>query len=118
LAPSSTQSLKLKATILFFFVLVYIGEWAALPFYINPEPPEVSCCAKTKEAANTPCQKPPKDCNTTTCCVNCPLCYVMTVPGVSMPGQWNDIIKKEFSLYLSHYDFTFFATSWKPPNVG
>lgn len=108
--------LRLKAFILSLTLLVYITELAALPLYITPAPAPAkeNCCARKK--ANVPCKKPTQDCNTTNCCVNCPLCYVMTISGFAMPAKLSGTVKKEYPHYLSNYVFKYYSTAWKPPN--
>jgi hypothetical protein len=75
--------------------------------------------ASSCKKANTPCGKPAKKCNNemADCCVNCPLCYVMIMPGAAMPAKSPGIVKKEYSPYLSSYVYIHCATSWKPPDA-
>jgi hypothetical protein len=102
---------------------VYIAEWAALPFYLQPKPVVAAaapkkCCAKKKQTGELPCQQPSKDCNTGSCCANCPIGHAATLTAMHLLSGQDNIIKKEYSLYRSHYFYTYYATSWKPPNVG
>jgi hypothetical protein len=111
---------------------VYIMELAALPVYCMPDRKEESGCARKAESsctsktvsagarktADAPCKKPTSDCNNSTanCCVNCPLCYMMTMPGLGWGGRSLVNVKKEYALYQSHYIFIYCSTTWKPPN--
>ena len=116
--------LKFKATILFFCLMVYIMELAALPVYCMPIEKAASTCAGKTESscssktAESPCKKPAKEgcSNTSDCCLNCPLCYVMTIAGVAMPGKSSGAVKKEYPHYQSNYIFIYCSTTWKPPN--
>lgn len=95
-------------------------ELAALPVYCMPVPKKESSCASkcTRKTASTPCKKPAKDNEMANCCVNCPLCYVTTVASALMPGKTSGIVKRQYPRYQSNYLFTYYATSWKPPDVG
>lgn len=118
-ANKAGRFLKFKAFIVSFCFLVYIMELAALPVYCMPVPEKKSDCASscTRKAADSPCKKPPKDCsNTSNCCVNCPLCYVMTITSAAMPGKSSGTVKREYPHYQSNYLFIYYTTAWKPPN--
>lgn len=129
----TSSLLKFKATILFFCLMVYIMELAALPVYCMPVQKEKSACTRKTESPcirkteracarktnDSPCKKPVSDCNNSTanCCLNCPLCYVVTMPGDVLDGELPDPVNKEYSLYQSNYLFIYCSTTWKPPNA-
>lgn len=92
-----------------------------MPFYLQPKPVAVAetpgkCCARKQQAGELPCQQPSKDCNTGSCCTHCPIGAAATLTALQLPVNQEDNSKKEYSRYLSHYFYTYFATSWKPPN--
>jgi hypothetical protein len=127
------QLFKLKAYILSICILVYAFELAALPVICGPVPKPVSkCSGKAKgcprstgsscssKKAESPCKKSSKpDCqNTAACCINnCPLFYVMTMPGSSMPGNTSGVIKTIYPHYRPSYLFLYASAAWKPPDV-
>ncbi|MBO9566457.1 MAG: hypothetical protein J7621_27025 [Niastella sp.] len=115
--------MKLRATILLLFLIVYIAEWVAVPFYLQAKQvvaatvPPKKCCARKQQTGELPCQQPSKDCNTGSCCPSCPLGYVATLTAEHLPFGQDNTIRKEYSLYRAHYFYTYYATSWKPPNA-
>lgn len=115
--------LKCKAFILFLGLVLYAAEFIALPASIGAVPAKNMCCGnKTIKTAHRscakqqqPCDKQQKDCNTAGC-LNCPLCYVVTMPAAVLPEKPCGTIKTEYSLFRSHYLFIYYSTAWKPPN--
>jgi hypothetical protein len=75
------------------------------------------CCQHAKKEGGQ-CPQPSKERNAKTdCCMNCPLCYVMLLPAVAGLAA----IKPDKRLYVSFessYQYTFYCSSWKPPNQG
>ena len=127
------QLFKLQAYILSLCILVYAFELAALPVICGPVPKPVSkCSGKTQRSlrsagsacngkkAESPCKKPSKpDCQKTTdCCINnCPLFYVMTIPGTAISYNWFGVIKTKYPNHQSGYLYLYTSSAWKPPNV-
>ncbi|MFD2887798.1 hypothetical protein [Chitinophaga cymbidii] len=110
-----------KAIILFFCLSSYITELAALAAYCLPVSEKVSPYA-AKRRCSSACGKPEQEEKDKTesqrdCYLNCPLCYVMTLTSVALPGKVSTLAKREYTLYSSSYIFIFCSTTWKPPNV-
>lgn len=115
--------LKFNASIFLLCLLVYIFELAVVPAYCQPEPKKESQCNRSQtsncsgKASNSSCPKPAEEkCNTTDCCLNCPLCYLMLVPATTMPGEISSPAKKMYNHYSPSYFFIYYAGIWKPPN--
>jgi hypothetical protein len=97
-------------------------ELVALPVSISALTVKSMCCSKMAKTEGqsckkqSPCKKQQKDCNSTSCCLNCPLCYMvtMTVNDESIK-PWGTV-KKEYPAFESNYLFTYYSTAWKPPN--
>jgi hypothetical protein len=94
-----------------------MSELVALPVSINNAPEkEMSCGSTCGKMAHKPCKKQQKDCNDTSYCLNCPLCYTMTMPVTAASVKPPAAVKKEYPAYQSNYLFIYYSTVWRPPN--
>jgi len=100
-----------------------MAELVALPASITVTPAKTVCCGSNMIKAAQPsckkarpCKKQQKDCNADTCCINCPLCYAVTMPVTAEAGKLSGALKKEYPAFQSSYLFIYYSTSWKPPN--
>src|SRR5882724_4612515 len=110
--------LKVKAFILSLCLLVYMTELVALPVAINTSPSKGICCAgKMSRMEHHPCKKPQRDCNMPNCSLDCPLCYVMTMPVETLSQKLVSGLKKDYPAFQPGYIFQYSATVWKPPNA-
>jgi hypothetical protein len=134
-SPTKLNRLSgIKAYILPFCILIYALELTALPVLCGPAAlPESnyrskansSCQRKTagscsKKMTDSPCNQSSRSGakNTADCCINnCPLCYVMTIPGISLPVKSFWVVEKAYPHYQSNYLFLYSSTSWKPPDA-
>ena len=129
LDSSFKPPLKFSATILLTCLLVYLLEMVALTAFCHPASSthkEASCKKKSattchQVSENGHCKKDPPgkntDCNTTNCCMNCPLTYVATLGLHHLPGKKESGSGKiEYELYRSYYNYLYYAYSWKPPD--
>jgi len=111
-------------------MVVYVAELIALPVSIDTTPAKSGCCGGGK-AANTappsckrhsrgkqqlPCSKQQKDCNSANGCLNCPLCYAVTMPATVVSGKPLGKVKTEYPVFRSNYGFIYYSIAWKPPN--
>jgi len=62
------------------------------------------------------CPKPFKGCNpATSCCLNCPLCYVTVLPLAPEKSQ-EQRITTEYNVWSASYVYLYHTSCWKPPN--
>ena len=77
------------------------------------------CCDQAMSGGKSGhCPKPEKGCNPQAdCCLNCPLCYVMELPGSPAAAQTR-VGSLEYGAWISSYVYLYHASCWKPPNVA
>ncbi|HXB08554.1 MAG TPA: hypothetical protein VNW04_15590 [Puia sp.] len=77
------------------------------------------CCHQEMGGDNSGhCPKPEKGCNPQAdCCLNCPLCYVVVLPGSAEPVQL-EVASREYATWISSYGYLYHASCWKPPNAA
>lgn len=98
-------------------------ELVALPVSISAPTVKRMCCSKMAAKQEQPCKKQlpckkqQKDCNSSSCCLNCPLCYMVTMTAGGASEKLWGTVKKEYPAYRSNYLFIYYSTAWKPPNA-
>jgi len=102
-------------------MLIYFSDFALFPVHLKPEIKMHSCCANkmNREAAHhlpERCPNDSKDCSMPAYCMNCPLCFTVTISSLQT-------IENTFSIYNNSYaSFSvnglsdYFSESWKPPD--
>jgi hypothetical protein len=134
------SSLKIKALILLFCALAYVGEWLAMPARMAisarletqarmampgltqtpaavSQAPHKMCCEKSMNAAGpSGCPKSNRaNPGSANCCLDCPMCYT-TILSLAREEFRPRIAKKFYPVYQSTYIYGYNADTWKPPN--
>jgi len=95
-----------------------MSELVALPVSINSAPAKAMSCGSTcGKMAHKPCKKQQNECNSSSCCLNCPLCYAVTIPVATGLVKTAGAVKKEYAAWQSNYLFIYYSTVWRPPNA-
>jgi len=92
-----------------------MAEVLAMPLTIHVTARKSMCCKELRKG-NHPCKRQQKECNSSSCCLNCPLCYSFTFLSSDKPEKLPSTSSKEYSVFQSSYLFLYYSDVWRPPN--
>ncbi|MDF2190595.1 hypothetical protein [Paraflavitalea sp. CAU 1676] len=117
--------MRFKASILFVCLLVYVLELVLIPLMLPAAPAHVhvlevkrkpACCRS--RVTEAPCSKPTQEaCCKTNCCLSSPLSHVIPLGGANGGGVECRVVVRIYPYYSSHYFYTYYRVSWKPPDA-
>jgi hypothetical protein len=111
---------KVKAMIMMVCLLAYLAGWTAVPRMMRaPEQGAVDCCAKMDKTNAHQCPKDGKqEKGCADCCLNCPMCYTMILPGFTGQGNPSIVVTSSFGELPVAYLYQYYADVWRPPNAA
>ena len=107
---------RFKILILLLCFLVYFFDTLAVQNMLAVQQTESKCCAENDATQTSPaeCPKEAKDCATE--CINCPLCYVSTLPLPVTISVYFFSLPKQYAHYNADEVSDYHSDAWKPPN--